>query len=353
MSVRALREAREGEPSSRTLRFGSALLRDIGALGAAAAVALGAVLAVYQPVVSGLTVVEQQAVIHRMIGMYGRAPGLAERLASISPFSKGLAHLGAGIASVARQNAIGGGATFLNGSISTQGFPSYFFQAFAMKTGLPFIASVAVAVVMTLRRRFDRRDALIWVPVLYYFVFSIGSSYNIGIRHVLPVYPLLAIAACRSVERRGDGDLERKTRPAAFAAVLSLFAAQGATALAAHPFELSYFNVFRRGTAGGYRHLAGFEHGLGSGSPAARRGAIAEARVGRHPLLLRRRPGLLARAGDSRFRGGSAGSRRSRGDLDDPVGPWGRRYYAVNGRMDLARALARLIRTLRERGELV
>jgi len=94
MAARAL-DVREPDPSPRLHRFGVSLLRDVATLAAAAAVALVVALLLYQPVVSGFTVTEQQAVIRRMVGVYERAPILAERLAAISPFSRALAHLAA------------------------------------------------------------------------------------------------------------------------------------------------------------------------------------------------------------------------------------------------------------------
>jgi 4-amino-4-deoxy-L-arabinose transferase-like glycosyltransferase len=348
MASRAL-EAKEGDPSAPIHWFGSALLRDIGALSAAAAIALGVALVTYQPVVSGFTVTEQQAVIHRMIGVYERAPLLAERLAAISFSSKALAHLAAGIAIVARQNAIGGGITFLNGRISTQGFPTYFYQAFAVKTGLPLIASVAVAAALARRRRLDRSDALLWIPVVYYFVFSMGSSYNIGIRHVLPVYPLLAIAACRSVASPRNGHLKTKARTAALTALGVLLVAQVSTAVSAHPFELSYFNLFGGGTSGGYRRLA--DSNTDWGLDLRRLSAELSRRRVRDATIcyfggdrVYPRTGIVDFAAYPRVHGDLVAISTSLWD----IGP---AFYAVNGRMDLARDLARLIRALQEHGE--
>ena len=350
IAVRFL-EANAGERSSRALRFGTSLLRDLGALGAAGAVALGLVLALYQPVVSGFTVPEQQAVIRRMIGVYEQSPGLAERIAAISPFSKALAHLAGGVAFVGRQNAIGGGATFLNGRLSTQGFASYFPQAFAVKTGLPLLVAVAAALGLSLRRRVDRRDAMLWIPILYYFFFSLGSSFNIGIRHALPIYPLLAIAASRAV----SGWREREETPGtirfpALAAAV-LFAAQGATALSCHPHELSYFNFMGGGMSGGYRRLA--DSNTDWGLDLRRLAAELSKRGVRDATicyfggdLVYPRTGIRDFASDPRVHGELVAISTTLWD----VGP---AFYAIGGRMDLARDLARLIQMLRARGEMV
>jgi hypothetical protein len=350
IAVRAL-EAKAGDRSSRALRFGSSLLRDLGALGAAAAIALGLVLALYQPVVSGFAVPEQQAVIRRMIGVYDRAPELAERIAAISPFSKALAHFAGGIAFVARQNAIGGGVTFLNGRLSTQGFPSYFPQAVAVKTGLPLLAAAAMALGLSLTRRVDRRDAMLWVPLLYYFLFSLGSSFNIGIRHALPIYPLMAIGASRAVSGRREGEREPGTIRFPVVAAVVLFAAQGATALSSHPFELSYFNVLGGGTSGGYRRLA--DSNTDWGLDLRRLAAELSKRGARDATicyfggdLVYPRTGIRDFAADPRVHGDLVAISTTLWD----IGP---AFYAIGGRMDLARDLARLIQMLRVQGELV
>jgi hypothetical protein len=82
------------------------------------------------------------------------------------------------------------------------------------------------------------------------FVASIGSTYNIGIRHMLPVYPFLALFAAavfaRLWERRGESPLRR----AAALAMALLPAAAAVELVRIHPHELSYFNAL----AGGPEH---------------------------------------------------------------------------------------------------
>ena len=344
--VRAL-DVREVESASRIARFGKLFLADIVALAGAAVVAVGFALLVYQTVVAGFTVADQQAVIRRMVGVYERAPALAERLAGISPFSKAAAHLAAGIALVGRQNAIGGGITFLDGRLSMHGFPGYFFEAFAFKTSLPLLASVMVALVGLGFRRVDRRDAILWVAVGYYFAFSIGSSYNIGVRHILPVYPILAVAVSRLV-RFG---VEKPRKPWPLIAVLAIALLQGGTALLAHPHELSYFNVLGGGMANGYRHLADSNTDWGLD---LRRLAedLSRRNVRDATICYFGGDRVYPRAGIPDF----AADPRVHGDLvaiSTTLWDIGPAFYAVNGRMDLARGLAQLIRLLRERGNLI
>ena len=342
IAVRAL-ESR-GAPR-RLFRASEAVVRDAGAGIAAAAVALATAFLVYLPVVRGFSPAEQQAVIRRMIGVYERAPQLAERVAAISPWSRALAQLAGGIALVARQSAIGGGITFLNGRLSTEGFPFYFFEAFAVKTGLPLLAAAAIALGLLVLRRADRRDAILWVPVAYYFIFSIGSSYNIGVRHILPVYPLLAIASGRMLHDLAS----RGAKRAVVGAALGLLAAaQAATALSSHPFELSYFNVFGGGTARGYRLLA--DSNVDWGLDLRRLAAELDRRGARDATIsylggddVFRRTGVPDFAADPRPPGSFVAISTTMWD----IGP---AFYAVNGRMDLARRLAALIRILETQG---
>jgi hypothetical protein len=86
------------------------------------------------------------------------------------------------------------------------------------------------------------------------FLASVGTSYNIGIRHLLPVYPLIAMAGAGLFRRvaRSGGALVRP-------AVLSLCAlpAVGAGELwRIHPHELSYFNPFVGGPEKGSKLLS-------------------------------------------------------------------------------------------------
>jgi 4-amino-4-deoxy-L-arabinose transferase-like glycosyltransferase len=94
------------DPDAR--RVGGELLR----LLAVFAAALLVVVAVYAPVTSRMDRNDQAVVIREKVGAIGQAPQLAERIVSVARFSRPLAHYLGGVASVARQNAVGGGVTF-------------------------------------------------------------------------------------------------------------------------------------------------------------------------------------------------------------------------------------------------
>ena len=236
---------------------GRRLLASLGSLVATGVLALLVVLAVYAPLTEGMDVESQKAIIREKVGGVGRAPDLAERIAAFADVSKPLAHYFGGLASVVRQNAVGGGITYLNGKISTEGFPQYFFVAFAVKSTLAFLAvTLAILGAAVLRRRgLEKEWRLFGVPVLVLFLASIGTTYNIGIRHLLPVYPFLALFGAALFARSWARRRESRRAWAAAGAWLLVPIVSAVELARIHPHELSYFNAFAGGPSGGARIL--------------------------------------------------------------------------------------------------
>ncbi|HEY6064737.1 MAG TPA: glycosyltransferase family 39 protein, partial [Thermoanaerobaculia bacterium] len=154
---------------------GRAALSAILRLGAAGAVALVTVLAIYAPLTARMDPEYQRSVIHEMVAGRG-APRLSAAIESLAGVSRPLAHYFGGLASVVRQNAIGGGVNYLWGKVSVHGFPSYFFVAFLFKSTLAFLAVTAIVIVSSLRRRSDFHEErrLFLLPVAVLFLASIG-----------------------------------------------------------------------------------------------------------------------------------------------------------------------------------
>lgn len=115
------------------------------------------------------------------------------------------------------------GINFLHGRVSRRGFPEYFFVAFLLKSTPAFLAIAFCALLAA------RRHPGLLIPVLLLFVASIPSAYNIGVRHILPVYPLLAIAGATVLARRR-----------AIAAVVVIAAVVSLVRI--HPHEIGYFS---------------------------------------------------------------------------------------------------------------
>jgi len=229
---------------------GRAVRRMAAAFGLVAAGALVGVFAVYAFATARMDAAAQRAVIHEMVGLRG-APGLSAALERLSETSPPLAHYLGGLASVFRQNAVGGGVNFLSGRVRVaEGFPEYFFVAFFAKSAPGFLVLVG-ALAASLARfgtRAREEARLFLLPVLVLFLASIGSAYNIGIRHLLPVYPFLALA--------GAGLLARLFARRGLVLALAILPLVSAVELQRiHPHELSYFNPFVGGPEGGRRIL--------------------------------------------------------------------------------------------------
>ena len=148
-----------------------------------------------------------------------------------------------------------GHASFLLGQYSDTGWWYYFPVAFALKTTLVFLGLAMAAMLWALWRLFVRHDAkLLFVlgPIAVYIAVTLTSGINIGIRHFLPVYPLLFILAALLLDR-----LLRvsKWRYLTGILVAMLLALMGLETVRAYPDYVSYLNQLR-GDQPGWRLLS-------------------------------------------------------------------------------------------------
>ena len=128
------------------------------------------------------------------------------------------------------QHSEAGHPAFLLGEWHDQGWWYYFPVLLLFKTPLAFLL-LAIGGIALLRKR-----AIAYVPLLM-LVPALTSKINIGVRHVLPLYPVLAIVAAYAAVV-----LWRKSRVAAIVLAGWFFVA-GALA---HPDYLPYFNELAR-----------------------------------------------------------------------------------------------------------
>ncbi len=130
-------------------------------------------------------------------------------------------------------------------------------MAFALKSTLAFLAVTLVVLVAFARRRrlFAEEARVFLLPVAVLFLSSIGSAYNIGIRHMLPVYPFLALCGAAVFARVVERAPARRVGPALAALALLPLLCAGEL-LRIHPHELSYFNALAGGPEGGRRILS-------------------------------------------------------------------------------------------------
>ncbi len=291
-------------------RPAAAIARMLVRFGLVVAGAVAVVTGVYALVTSRMDLADQREIIHEMVALRG-APGLSRAIEEIARVSPPLGHYLGGLASVVRQNAQGGGVNFLFGHVSVTGFPFYFFVAFLAKSALAFLVITALSL-YTLARdsRFRADGALLLLPVGVLFLASIGSSYNIGIRHMLPVYPFLALSGA-ALFARARWKAPNRAAVWVLAALPLLSAAEIARI---HPYELSYFNPLAGGPERGRRILS--DSNVDWGLDLKRLAAEVRSRGVADPTVayFRRRRRRLPHGGAG-FPGAAGRARKTRGRL--------------------------------------
>jgi len=145
----------------------------------------------------------------------------------------------AGLAGIRAQDRIGVYLPYAFGRIDSRGFWWYFPAVLAVRLPLALLAAslgAGVAAWRTRRARAARgvlseEGALALALLLPYAVVALGSSYNLGLRHLLPVLPLLLLPAARWAA----------ARPARAVALVALLAAES---FAVAPLWMSATNTW-------------------------------------------------------------------------------------------------------------
>lgn len=159
-----------------------------------------------------------------------------------------------GLHFVARHNEEGH-FTYLLGQPSRHGCWYYFPVAFLVKTPTALLAALALAVAGLVRgwvrrgrpspRKWPPVVFLLGVPAVVFFALAMQSNLNLGLRHILPVYPFAFAAA-------GGALAHCWRRPALTVAMLALLAAEHVWVA---PHYLAFFNAPSGGPTNGPRYL--------------------------------------------------------------------------------------------------
>ncbi|MEP7364027.1 MAG: glycosyltransferase family 39 protein, partial [Acidobacteriota bacterium] len=143
-----------------------------------------------------------------------------------------------------------GHPSFLLGNVNRKGDPAYFPVAFAVKSTEVTLLGLLLALAL-LPRLWRRHGPLVCLALLaypaFYFALSMKGQINIGVRHLLPIYPFLFALIAAAVAAL--------PKPAAIASTAALAIGLLATNSTIYPDYLAYFNQFAGGPAGGTRYL--------------------------------------------------------------------------------------------------
>ena len=142
---------------------------------------------------------------------------------------------------------------FFAGEFGQHGWWAYFPVAIAIKTPIALLILAAVGLIVAVaRRRALDGFAVICViaPIGLFLAASMSSSLNIGVRHVLPIYPLMTLLA--GVAAREALAARATLARGALAAVVCAGALE---TMRIYPDNLAFFNALVGGPAGGSAYL--------------------------------------------------------------------------------------------------
>jgi hypothetical protein len=154
---------------------------------------------------------------------------------------------------------------FLAGEIREGGWWYYFPAAFLLKTPLAMLLLLGIGILACIRGRAALGTSnilFVLVPAIAFLAVAMASGINIGLRHILPIYPFLILIAAVGAKEI----LRARQRPLAVAALSIVGVVWAAEFGRAYPHTLTFFNVLAGGPEHGYRYLAdsnlGWGHGL-------------------------------------------------------------------------------------------
>jgi cytochrome c-type biogenesis protein CcmH/NrfG len=142
--------------------------------------------------------------------------------------------------------------TYLAGEYSDEGWWYYFLVTFLIKTPISLIAIAAIGVFVLVHRRLElgwKNESFIVVPVVIYLIVSGANTFQVGVRHLLPIYPFIMLIGAAGTMALVYGRAGRL-------ALAGLMAFWVAVVVDVYPHTLTFFNRLVGGPGNGYKYLA-------------------------------------------------------------------------------------------------
>jgi len=139
---------------------------------------------------------------------------------------------------------------YLAGKFQQGGFWYYFLAAFFFKTPAPTILLLltSLALLGVAPRPKWRDEGFLLLPAALFFVITSALASNVGVRYILPVFPLLFVF----ISRLTDFFLARRARTAVAGALAAWLAF---STVRVFPDYIPYFTDFVGGSKNGYKYL--------------------------------------------------------------------------------------------------
>ncbi|PKN00451.1 MAG: hypothetical protein CVU78_01095 [Elusimicrobia bacterium HGW-Elusimicrobia-2] len=134
--------------------------------------------------------------------------------------------------------------SYFFGMYSTKGWWFYFPAAFVLKTTLVSLIISAIALFSLQRKKISRSELFYIIPSISFLLFATRSNLNIGIRHIIILWPFVFLFAGRAMIV-----LKRGLLPAILLVAL-------AENLIIFPHYISQFNILFGGAKNGWKYLA-------------------------------------------------------------------------------------------------
>jgi hypothetical protein len=148
--------------------------------------------------------------------------------------------------------------TYIFGRVFGSGQWFFFPAIFLIKTTLTLLL-LLVSFCFVRIRRHGREFLFLTVPSCFYFVMSISSMVNLGVRHILPVYPFCIIAAAAAAALLFNRSMIGRV------AVTGLFLLTVVSSLHAFPNLLAYSNEVAGGPSHTYKLVSNANADWGQG----------------------------------------------------------------------------------------
>jgi len=159
------------------------------------------------------------------------------------------------------RHALGGHGSFLLGKTSNTGWWYYFPVAIFVKTPIPFFIFLALAIGIfgKIKAKLLFDELLLIIAPIIFLVFSMYSKADLGVRHVLPIFPFLAVYAAKSIKlvkfseiKIVNYDLKKLMSALVFLLLILWYLL---SLVLNYPNYLAYFNEAAGGAKGGYKIL--------------------------------------------------------------------------------------------------
>jgi hypothetical protein len=146
------------------------------------------------------------------------------------------------------QRSSGGNTVYFDGVVGAAGSKRYFPYLLATKETLPALLILGIGIVLLIKntKRLGVYEVIFGSFVALYVLSTLNSSLNIGIRHIMPIIPVLYVGALLGWKQAS------KQHAWARYSLVALVSIHGITGLLALPHPLAYYNALAGGTDEGF-----------------------------------------------------------------------------------------------------